>query len=368
MAIIHSWTRPLAAAALIATPLPAAAFVVDAPEEVALNEEGDAQSDPGLDRARAKMQKQMDEAVAFIEKMFDRSDLPPIEPARLMRAETTTAALIPPGSLEKMVDRLYGPMIDMAMAELETPSDTILSMKTGVESEQIAALEGSARAEIVQLLDPRRKEREEKILAVLRPILSEALSDMEAPMRAGLARAYAREYSAAQLDEINAFFATPTGRSFAGETMVLQSDPELILAMVRGLPPMVNKFMDKAPTLEAKFKDIPLPRTLADLDKAEMKRLAKLLNVDVADLEAHRDAKGLDGDDVEAAEDMLESYAPFERENWSEADRARVEELEDAAYQAEQNAIANARARLSEDGGDVPAEDAPEEATDEATD
>jgi hypothetical protein len=35
------------------------------------------------------MQKEMDEAIALIEKMFDTSSLPPIEPARLTLAQTT---------------------------------------------------------------------------------------------------------------------------------------------------------------------------------------------------------------------------------------------------------------------------------------
>ncbi|WP_033075639.1 DUF2059 domain-containing protein [Sphingopyxis sp. MWB1] len=336
------WTRPpllaaTAAAALVAAPLPAAALVADAPEEWTIAKDEEPGEAAALDLAKAKLQQQMDEAIAFLEKLFDMSKLPPVEPARLALAETTTAALIPPGSLEKMVDRLYGPIIDMAMAEMDKPSAATLSAKTGIESEQIAELDEATQAQIAQMFDPRRKEREEKILAVLRPLLSEALSDMEAPMRAGLARAYAREYSAAQLEDINAFFATPTGRSFAGETMVLQSDPELILAMVRGLPPMLNKFIDRAPTLEAEFKDIPTPRTLADLDKAEMKRLAKLLKVDVKRLTTYRDT--LDAPLGEDGEAMLDAY---DRANWSEADLAEVEALEQAAYEAEQKAIANA--------------------------
>src|SRR3546814_9822128 len=46
-------------------------------------------SDAALANAKAKMQKEMDEAIALIEQMFDTSDLPPIEPARLALAQRT---------------------------------------------------------------------------------------------------------------------------------------------------------------------------------------------------------------------------------------------------------------------------------------
>src|SRR3546814_1246553 len=87
------------------------------------------------------MQKEMDEAVARIEQMFDTSDLPPVEPARLALAQQTTAALVPSGSLERMMDNLYGKMFKTIMAQTGGPSDLLLSIKTGVESDRIAALD-----------------------------------------------------------------------------------------------------------------------------------------------------------------------------------------------------------------------------------
>src|SRR5690606_9484626 len=83
---------------------------------------------------KTRMQREMDEAIALIEKMFDTSDLPPIDPARLTLTQRTTAALIPAGSIEKMVDNLYGKMFKTFMGEFGGQSDLMLSIKTGVES------------------------------------------------------------------------------------------------------------------------------------------------------------------------------------------------------------------------------------------
>src|SRR3546814_16059749 len=95
----------------------------------------------------------MDEAIALIEKMFDTSDLPPIDPARLTLAERTTAALIPNGSIEKMVDNLYGKMFKTFMGEFGGQSDLLLSIKTGGETEQIAAPDDATKGQIADLFD-----------------------------------------------------------------------------------------------------------------------------------------------------------------------------------------------------------------------
>src|SRR3546814_723303 len=199
----------------------------------------------------------MDEAVALIEKMFDTSDLPPIDPARLTLAQQTTPALIPSGSIEKMVDNLYGKMFKTFMGEFGGQSDLLLSIKTGVESDKIAALDEATKDQIADMFDPHRKEREEQITRVVKPLISEVLADMEPPMRSGLAKAYARKFDGAQLTDLNGFLATPTGNLYAGEWMALQADPEVMLAVIKAVPPLVTKFIDRAPAIEKDLKEMP---------------------------------------------------------------------------------------------------------------
>src|SRR3546814_12183729 len=119
------------------------------------------------------MQRERDEAIALIEKMFDTSDLPPIDPARLTLAERTTAALIPNGSIEKMVDNLYGKMFKTFMGEFGGQSDLLLSIKTGVETEQIAALDEATKGKVADMFVPHRKEREEQSTKVITPRIRE---------------------------------------------------------------------------------------------------------------------------------------------------------------------------------------------------
>lgn len=340
-------------------------------------------SEAAAAEAKAKMQKEMDEAIALVEKMFDTSSLPPIDPARLTLAEQTTAALIPAGSIEKMVDNLYGKMFKTIMGEFGGQSDLMLSIQTGVESEQIAKLDEATKAKVADMFDPHRKEREDQITKVIKPLISEVLGDMEPPMRSGLAKAYARKFTGAQLTDINGFLATPTGTLYANEWMALQADPEVMLAVIKAVPPLITKFIDRAPELEKDFKDLPKEKQLSDFDDKELAKLAKLMKVDVKLLKEQRDmwktdsAEATEAVAVEAADDYAVDAAAdaaaadvataaaaaeavdaavvdpaYDRGNWSAADLKRVEELETAyenaslaAQQAAEEAEANASKR-----------------------
>ncbi len=167
------------------------------------------------------------------------------------------SALIPAGSLEKMIDNLYGKMFKTIMGEFGGQSDLMLSIQTGVESDQIAKLDEATKGKVADMFDPHRKEREDQITKVIKPLISEVLGDMEPPMREGMSKAYARRFTAAQLTDLNGFLATPTGTLYANEWMALQADPEVMVAVVKAVPPLITKFIDRAPELEKDFKDLP---------------------------------------------------------------------------------------------------------------
>jgi len=343
-------------------------------EVVADDAQGDVSSEAFAADAKAKMQKEMDAAIALVEKMFDTSSLPPIEPARLSLAQQSMGALIPTGSLEKMIDNLYGKMFKTIMAELGGQSDLMLSIKTGVESDKIATLDEATKTKIADIFDPHRKEREDQITKVLKPLISEALTDLERPMRDGMAKAYARKFSAAQLADLNSFLATPTGRLYASEWMALQADPEVMVAVMKALPPMVTKFMDRGPQIEKDMKELPKEKQLSDFSDKELAALAKLMKVDVKVLKDQRDMWKTDAVDATeaaadasydgsaadavaeaaaAAADYASDDPAYDRSNWSEAERQRVAELQtaadvasSAALEAEMEAVSNARDRL----------------------
>ena len=245
-----------------------------------------------------------------------------------------------------------------------------------VESEKIGALDEATKAKVADMFDPHRKEREDQITKVIKPLISEVLSDMEPPMRAGLAKAYARKFTAAQLTDLNGFLATPTGTLYANEWMALQADPEVMVAVIKAVPPLITKFIDRGPQIEKDMKDLPKEKQLSDFNDKDLAKLAKLMKVDVKVLKEQRDqwnSDTMDATDAVAVEASADDYAAdaavdaadaaaeavdavadpaYDRSNWSAADLKRVEDLETAyenaslaAQQAAEEAAANASKR-----------------------
>lgn len=379
--MMSTWKYLLLAGAAAIAPAAALAAPTEAPlAEVVAAEDAPTEfsSEAAMADAKAKMQKEIDQVIALIEKIYGTDKLPPVAPAQLALAQQTTGALVPPGSLEKMIDNLYGKLFKGIWGEMGGMSDLMLSIKTGVESEKIALLDEPSKTAIADMLDPYRQQREDQVMTVIKPLISEALRDMEAPMRSGMAQAYARKFTAAQLTDMNGFFATPAGAAYTSEWMALQADPQVMLAMIKAVPPLVTKFMDRAPAIEKDMKELPKEKQLSDLSDAELNKLAKLMKVDVKMLKEQRDMWTGDAVDttavdaatdeptydtsidaaVEAAEAAADAAAAstdpaFDRSNWSAADRKRVEDAEAAieaasgvAVDAEETAVANARKRL----------------------
>ena len=77
--------------------------------------------------------------------------------------------------------------------------------------------------------------------------------------REGLARAYAKHFDAAELAEINAFFATPTGNRYAATSMGMYMDPQLMAEIPDMMPVIVGHVAEAATRLPGG----PYPRSAA---------------------------------------------------------------------------------------------------------
>src|SRR3546814_11827324 len=108
-----------------------------------------------------------------------------------------------------MIDNLYGKMFKTLMGQVDGASDLMLSIKTGVESDKVAALDAASKTVVADLFDLHRQQREDQITRIVKPLISEALADLEPPMREGMAKASARKFTADQPGEPNGFFAPP---------------------------------------------------------------------------------------------------------------------------------------------------------------
>ena len=322
---------------------------------------------PGAENSEAALME-------IFAKLFDTGDKTPIDPAQLALAQGTAAKLLPDGAYGKMMDQMLGQFIKPILALDGGMTAMQIASKTGVDYDVADKLTEEQRNEVVALLDPDRQARNDGMMNVLKPMLLDIGKTLEVPMREGIARAYARKFSASQLGEINAFFATPSGAAYAAESFAIQADPEVLSATFQALPVMMTKFMGSGPDLESQMKALPQERKVAELDTPALKRLAALLATTPEALKAYKpidygtafteeasaesaaDAAADAAMAVDAAADaatMTEGGGDepwFDRANWDPADRAAVEALEqttsdtiNAQIAAEEAAIAKVR-------------------------
>lgn len=130
----------------------------------------------------------------------------PVDPARLAVARIVIDLLLPPSSREQMIDSM-------------TASQSAIMRQGFTTNPQFTKAFGDdprvRRAFNDFLL--RMSERSRAETRALLPEYSEAL-----------ARAYARRFDLKQLDDIRAFFDTPTGHAYSQISIAAMSDPDVV--------------------------------------------------------------------------------------------------------------------------------------------
>jgi hypothetical protein len=294
-----------------------------------------------------------EEMFEMLGKMFEIKDTSPIDPKRLAAATKTVGALVPNGVLAKMLDdmakRFIAPISDM---QPDMSVYDIMSA-TNVYEDSMYEMDDAKRKEITALLDPKRKDRIAQMADAVMPFVNKTMNKIEMPMREGMARAYARKFTVAQLNEMNAFFATPTGALFAGESYILQADPEVMHAMVKAMPKMLEDLKADGPEIEATVKKLPDAKNLTELTDAEMSKLASLTGIKLETLQENKKNWGAVDEAAEAATEAAseagdaaatvaeaaaaDPYADetgeepwYDDSNWSKSVRANVAKLSKA--------------------------------------
>ncbi len=128
-----------------------------------------------------------------------------VDPARLAAARSLIDAIFPPATREQMIAAMLAPM----MANIQ---------------------QGFAgNAEFTALLgrDPRVKAAFDRFMAGQIARTTEMMRGNLPGMVDAMATAYARRFDVAQLRNIGAFFATPTGRAYMQASMTIMGDPDI---------------------------------------------------------------------------------------------------------------------------------------------
>ena len=200
----------------------------------------------------------MSKLMGMFDKMFPAQPDP--SPQRLALARTTAAGVLPNGAYASAFDEFAGGMVDHFLSLRE--SDLVAGTRDGKPPSKL-----TLRQEITKN-DPHFEERLKIIRRVVREELVKLSNVLEPKMREGLARSIARRFDERQLTDINAFMATESGRAFAGQTMRMWVDPDVMRSMMQTFPQMIAAMPGAIERLDSETAHLPKPKKKAN-KKAE---------------------------------------------------------------------------------------------------
>ncbi|ASP29101.1 hypothetical protein CHH26_01615 [Qipengyuania flava] len=241
-----------------------------------------AQEDPEHSQS-ALSPGELDEFAGMMAGLFQTEPLTEEQNARLPAAQAVVGEMMPDGFYGEMMAGMMDKML-LPMLTMFSQPEFVLGARLTVDAEAIEALEEAEQAELTAMLDPAYQARGDAMVAVLTSRMGGMFTAMEGPMREGLSKAYAVRFDDAQLADIAAFFATPTGGEYARESMALFADPQVMQASMQALPAMMSGFGDIESAMREAMTALPAERGYDDLTEAQRKRMAELLDVDPAQL------------------------------------------------------------------------------------
>lgn len=236
----------------------------------------DKKSEPNAATKAADQAASMSMFAEMAVKALDRI-LPPQadpEPARLALARATMDGFMPAGSYGRMFDALTDNMMNNVYGRIMGMTGTELSNAVGLP---IASAKDGGVTLLQQASkgDPMFDARMKAYVAAFKVEMRQSVGIMEPRLREGMARAMARRFNAAQLTDLNRFFATDTGRAFGQDMMLLWIDGDVFRGMFASLPELMRAMPASAKRFEAIEKQYPWPKKAAPKKTAPVSRRKK---------------------------------------------------------------------------------------------
>lgn len=171
-----------------------------------------------------------------------------VDPARRAAAERTVALLVPQGIYARMMREQYPRMME-----------AMLTSMGGISAEDAGGSAPGSILDAARAKDPAFDERIRIMTKVMGDELAPIMTQVEPQVRAGLASAFARRFTVAQLADMNAFFATPSGKAFADNFLSLFADPDMLREMSKTTPLLMRAMPQIMKKVEAATAHLPPP-------------------------------------------------------------------------------------------------------------
>lgn len=304
---------------------------------------------------KTSAQQGADELEAFT-KMFQNvieKDDTPIDPEMLAKGERIAKAVVPKGSYRKIMAETFKKVVEPMMEGVDQIPLSVIANFAGVSEDEIKLKEGAKLSDLMAIIDPYYKERNRTMMSKLSDIMIDLSDDIEPSIRGGMAKAYARRFSAEDLEAVAQFYETKSGAKIAGESLGIFASPEVMSASMEMMPKFMERFFGEMEAITKGTDDLPPPRKFSDLSEEELNKMSELMGIDRGSMGGNAfDSVSEIAEEI--AEDLDDESADWnDPESWSAEDREKVEKLEaesDAAfntyYDALEKARENAKAKL----------------------
>lgn len=232
----------------------------------------------------AEQQDDIFPGMAALMGAFTVEPLTPEQQARLPRAQALVEMVLPPGALGETMDSMFsgflGPLSEVVAADARA----YLAGKLGMASYELD-IDDERAAAAAALLDPAWQERQRREAELVPAVMQRMMAAMEPTMRTAMAELYAIHFDDRELADIAAFFATPSGASYARQSLSMASDQRVIAASMSAMPMIFESMASMEAEMAAATADLPVARNPQDLDEGDRKRMAGLLGMTPAEFD-----------------------------------------------------------------------------------
>ena len=232
--------------------------------------------------------------------------------ARLPAASAVIDQMMPPGTAAEVVGAMLEGFARPIAQEAQVEPIQMLATTLGMARWELAGMTDEQVGAALSLLDPAWQQRARREAEMGPAMSARVMAAFEPGLRRTMAELYAIYFTDAELVAIGAFFATPAGASYARKSTQISSDPRLAASMMQQIPAMMETMAALEAEAEASMADLPPARTFAELSANERKALARLVGMEVEELERMSGAS--DSDDPGADAGARESAKP--RHDW----------------------------------------------------
>jgi len=195
------------------------------------------------------------------------------------------ARIFPPGTYTKMMHEAILPMMYGGMVDILRMPAAQLANLTGLMPDDLAARGEGTISDAMAIMDPAYKARSTLVMNVSMGWVAALMNQAEPSYRANLARAFAVRFPEAELDELNSFFATPTGSHYAAESILISIDPQVTSAMNEMISAVMESLPDMMASVTEATAGMPEARIYLELSANEQAKLSAILGVSHTELD-----------------------------------------------------------------------------------